>query len=94
MQGQRCPGRACTCRLHDICTQNFFRTQKSRKCPLCQTGWTGNDFVGERAAVAGQVRKRKNVSGGGAMIRRQSPVVVAEDEEEQEGEEDDGDDDG
>ncbi|KAI4146517.1 MAG: hypothetical protein L6R39_003436 [Caloplaca ligustica] len=50
LKGQRCSQRNCPCRLHDICTQNFFRMQRSRNCPLCKTEWTGNDFVGERAA--------------------------------------------
>ena len=49
-QGQRCPRRACGCRLHDICTESFFTMQRSRQCPVCKTEWTGEDFVGERAA--------------------------------------------
>ncbi|KAL9001409.1 MAG: hypothetical protein Q9188_005465 [Gyalolechia gomerana] len=63
--GQRCAKRSCPCRLHDICTQNFFRMQRSRDCPLCKTGWTGDDFVGERAApkMGRQGRRR---SGGGS----------------------------
>lgn len=61
LKGQRCSQRNCTCRLHDICTQNFFRMQRSRDCPLCKTEWTGNDFVGERAAPKNsQQAKRRN----------------------------------
>ncbi|KAF2144931.1 uncharacterized protein K452DRAFT_356283 [Aplosporella prunicola CBS 121167] len=48
--GQRCPSRACLCRLHDVCVQHFFRTHPDRRCPLCKTEWSGDHFVGERAA--------------------------------------------
>lgn len=75
-----------------MCTQNFFRTQKSRKCPLCQTDWTGNDFVGERAAITAPSRKRK--SGSGAVARVQSPVAdVEEGGQGEEAEEEDEDED-
>jgi hypothetical protein len=47
--GQRCPNWRCQCRIHDICTNNFFTSQRSRDCPICKTAWTGEDFVGERA---------------------------------------------
>ncbi|MCJ1243321.1 hypothetical protein MMC30_000518 [Trapelia coarctata] len=73
--GQRCPKRSCQCRLHDICTQNFFRVQKSKKCPLCKTDWTGNDFVGERAAAGTDKPQRR--SGGGSNARA-TQMVVAE----------------
>lgn len=89
MKGQRCPKKSCPCRLHDICTQNFFRTQSSRKCPLCQTDWTGNDFVGERAAISTQHKPAKRKSGSGAAARGESPVAVEEDEEVDEAEEGD-----
>lgn len=65
--GQRCSKRSCPCRLHDICTQNFFRMQRSRDCPLCKTEWTGDNFVGERAAPqTGQQGRRR--SGGGSNV--------------------------
>ncbi|KIV84723.1 hypothetical protein PV11_00489 [Exophiala sideris] len=47
--GQRCPRRECPCRLHDICTQNFFRMQRSQTCPVCKTEWDGQHYVGEKA---------------------------------------------
>ncbi|KAI1618692.1 Nse1 non-SMC component of SMC5-6 complex-domain-containing protein [Exophiala viscosa] len=47
--GQRCPRRECPCRLHDICTQNFFRVQRSQTCPICKTEWDGQHYVGEKA---------------------------------------------
>ena len=80
MQGQRCPNRDCLGRLHDICTQRFFTTQKTRKCPLCKTDWTGNDFVGERAAVnMKETAKRRSTNG--SAVRRQSSLNAVEDEE-------------
>ncbi|MCJ1405488.1 hypothetical protein MMC11_008716 [Xylographa trunciseda] len=72
--GQRCPKRSCQCRLHDICTQNFFRMQKSKKCPLCKIDWTGDDFVGERAAAATSKARRP---GGGTSGAGTSPSVVS-----------------
>ncbi|KAL8805364.1 MAG: hypothetical protein Q9200_005457 [Gallowayella weberi] len=62
--GQRCSRRSCPSRLHDICTQNFFRMQRPNNCPVCRTEWTGNDFVGERAASATKSGGRR--SGGGS----------------------------
>ncbi|PGH17474.1 hypothetical protein AJ79_01074 [Helicocarpus griseus UAMH5409] len=50
--GQRCSQRQCPGRLHDICTQNFFRRQQAETCPVCKSPWTGEDFVGERAIAA------------------------------------------
>ena len=70
-------------RLHDICTQNFFRVQKSKKCPLCKTDWTGNDFVGERAAVA--TTKGSKRSGRGSNARASQFVAAGESEDEEAG---------
>ncbi|EHY60603.1 hypothetical protein HRR83_000380 [Exophiala dermatitidis] len=52
--GQRCPRRECSCRLHNICTQNFFRMQRSQTCPLCQTEWDGQHYVGEKAITTSE----------------------------------------
>ncbi|EXJ90940.1 hypothetical protein A1O1_04047 [Capronia coronata CBS 617.96] len=52
--GQRCPRRECPCRLHDICTQNFFRMQRSQTCPLCKTEWDGQHYVGEKAITTSE----------------------------------------
>ncbi|KAL8717460.1 MAG: hypothetical protein Q9225_005299 [Loekoesia sp. 1 TL-2023] len=46
-------------------------TMRSRDCPLCKTGWTGNDFVGERAAPkTGQQGRRRNGAGSNANTLR------------------------
>lgn len=49
-KGQRCSNRDCCCRLHDACVRQFFRTLPEKKCPICKSEWTEQDFVGERAA--------------------------------------------
>ncbi|KAJ6153711.1 hypothetical protein N7470_006670 [Penicillium chermesinum] len=47
--GQRCDNRDCPGRLHDHCTENFFRMERAEVCPQCKQAWTGESFVGERA---------------------------------------------
>ncbi|KAI9859066.1 MAG: hypothetical protein M1824_003906 [Vezdaea acicularis] len=67
--GQRCSKRSCPCRLHDACTVNFFRVQKSQKCPICKNDWTGEDFVGERAVTTSPAYQRGRPSGGQKRMR-------------------------
>ncbi|MCJ1278003.1 hypothetical protein MMC21_005817 [Puttea exsequens] len=81
VEGQRCPKRSCPLRLHDICTQSFFRTQPSKKCPRCKTDWTGKDFVGERAASVTKPQARRN--GNGAVASGQSPFLQAENQDQE-----------
>ncbi|KAL8938980.1 MAG: hypothetical protein Q9216_003606 [Gyalolechia sp. 2 TL-2023] len=55
----------------EIVTMNFFRMQRSKDCPLCKTGWTGEDFVGERAAPkTGQPGSRRSRGGFNANTSR------------------------
>ncbi|KAK8160726.1 DNA repair protein Nse1 [Phyllosticta citrichinensis] len=65
--GQRCPNRACRCRLHDACVRQIFRGQggADKKCPVCKQEWTEQTFVGERAA-----RPASRPSGASAASRR------------------------
>ncbi|KUI55157.1 hypothetical protein VP1G_02494 [Cytospora mali] len=51
--GQRCPDRDCPIRIHDICSEAYWRTRRGgeRTCPKCQTPWTGTNYVGERAVT-------------------------------------------
>ncbi|KAI9805523.1 MAG: hypothetical protein M1825_000774 [Sarcosagium campestre] len=72
-KGQRCATRDCPCRLHNICTESFFRTQPSRTCPLCKVDWTGNDFVGEKAVTSAERAERRS---GGAQRRRTIPAAT------------------
>ncbi|KAG8530098.1 uncharacterized protein KY384_005580 [Bacidia gigantensis] len=88
--GQRCPIRDCPCRLHDICTQRFFTTQKGKRCPVCKTEWTGRDFVGERAAVD-MKEKAKRRSSNGTSRPAQSFVEAESDAAAGEAEVDDDD---
>jgi hypothetical protein len=52
--GQRCKDLGCGGRLHDICTQNWFRLQKGRVCPVCSGEWEGAGFVGEKAITTSE----------------------------------------
>lgn len=54
VQGQRCSNHDCPCRLHNTCTQNFFRIQRSQNCPVCQTAWDGKAYVGEKAITTSE----------------------------------------
>lgn len=77
--GQRCTQRECPCRMHDICTPNFFRVQRSRTCPLCRTNWDGKHFVGERAITTSDAYLRGKRRSG-AMVRTSEPRSVDEEE--------------
>lgn len=84
--GQRCATRECLCRLHDHCTQSFFRAQRGTRCPLCKAEWTGRDFVGVRAVKDGTGSARSNHAGGSSSRRQTVPPhrqdgSVAEDSE-------------
>jgi len=85
LQGQRCPKKDCLCRLHDICTQNFFRVQKANKCPLCRTEWTGKDFVGEKAVTTTEKYLQGKRRSGGAANARRGTQTAANDSEDGEG---------
>lgn len=91
--GQRCSNVECNVRLHDICQDAFWRTQRGQKCPQCQREWTGKHFVGERAITETEAYKRgRRQSGRG----RSSNLIgqVMEENAEQDDDDDDDDDDG
>ncbi|KAL2761210.1 hypothetical protein ACRALDRAFT_1059137 [Sodiomyces alcalophilus JCM 7366] len=67
--GQRCAEKECTVRLHDICEEVFWRTQRGKQCPQCSKGWTGHDFVGERALTTNEAYQRVRRSGPGRSQR-------------------------
>jgi len=94
--GQRCATRTCTCRLHEHCTQSFFRAQRGSRCPLCKAEWTGRHFVGEKAAAAAAAGGATTTAAA-ATPRRDGETAGRRtarqrDEEEDEEEEDDDDD--
>lgn len=72
--GQRCPERDCNVRIHDICTEAYWRMRRGgRTCPRCETEWTGNNYVGERAvtetaAAHRQVGRNRRSHGNASMV--------------------------
>lgn len=62
--GQRCSRKECRTRLHEHCMGSYFRMQGNRQtCALCKDNWTGDAFVGPKAA-------RSRTSTGGAARRQ------------------------
>lgn len=89
--GQRCSNRDCGCRFHDYCAHGFFAGQREKKCPSCETGWTGKDFVGERAAAPGSARgvmagPSRTSNGTG---RRRETIEVDDNDDEGDGDDED-----
>ncbi|KAI0850517.1 Nse1 non-SMC component of SMC5-6 complex-domain-containing protein [Daldinia vernicosa] len=82
--GQRCAERDCCVRLHDICQEAFWRTRKERACPRCGTGWTGRNFVGEKAVTETEAyqRGRRRSGRGGGRSSLMEDIVDGEEEEE------------
>lgn len=81
-QGQRCSRRECSCRLHDICTQNFFRMQRSQTCPLCKTEWDGQHYVGEKAiTTSDSYQNGRRKSGHRRRTEAETEVNAQEDTE-------------
>ncbi|KAK3398223.1 Nse1 non-SMC component of SMC5-6 complex-domain-containing protein [Sordaria brevicollis] len=77
--GQRCSERDCTIRLHDICQDRYWRTRREKKCPKCETAWTGDHFVGERAITSrqGYQRGKGRANGSGTANGRRSDLEEA-----------------
>ncbi|GAM90515.1 hypothetical protein ANO11243_085590 [Dothideomycetidae sp. 11243] len=48
--GQRCADLDCLVRVHDHCLRNVLRAAGGEVCPGCKRSWTGDVFVGEKAA--------------------------------------------
>lgn len=61
--GQRCAERDCTARIHDICEEALWRARRSRTCPKCERGWSGDKFVGERAVTSTKAYRQARRSG-------------------------------
>ncbi|KAH8758459.1 Nse1 non-SMC component of SMC5-6 complex-domain-containing protein [Diaporthe sp. PMI_573] len=80
--GQRCPGRDCNTRIHDICTEAYWRTRRGgRTCPRCETEWTGKNYVGERAvtetaAAHRQVGRNRRSNGNASMVNYEADEEV------------------
>lgn len=63
--GQRCSRKHCKARLHEHCMGSYFRMQGNRqRCGICKDEWTGDAFVGPKAA-------RSRTSTAGALRRQE-----------------------
>lgn len=88
--GQRCAERDCNVRIHDICQDAFWRTRRDKRCPKCDTEWTGKHFVGSRAVTeteAYQRGRRRSGRGRGSLMEE----VMQDQDDVEAGEEDGGD---
>ncbi|KAK1597277.1 RING-like domain-containing protein [Colletotrichum navitas] len=63
--GQRCGEVDCNARLHHICADAYWRTQRSHKCPRCSRDWDGEHYVGEEAQTSTEAYKRGRRRSGG-----------------------------
>lgn len=91
--GQRCPDRDCNVRLHDICAEAFWRTRRrgQKSCPKCQTTWTGENYVGERAVTeTAAAHRRVGRANGSRRSTVNGPTVNEEAGEDVEEDEDGG----
>lgn len=80
--GQRCSNLDCNVRLHDICETAFWNSRPSKHCPKCDTAWTGQNYVGEKAITSTEEYLRGKRRSGGAAKR--SRVEEESENEEQE----------
>jgi hypothetical protein len=77
--GQRCSELECNVRLHDICEAAFWASRPGKKCPRCETAWSGKAFVGQRAVTTtDDYLKGKRRSSG---VGRRRTIQDEEDEE-------------
>ncbi|OHW90847.1 RING-like domain-containing protein [Colletotrichum incanum] len=81
--GQRCAERDCNARLHHICEDAYWRTQRSHKCPRCSRDWDGEHYVGEEAETSTEAYRRSHRKSGGRKSN-----VADEDVHENGGDED------
>ncbi|KAK2614368.1 hypothetical protein N8I77_001204 [Diaporthe amygdali] len=83
--GQRCPERECSARIHDICSEAYWRTRRGgRTCPRCETAWTGQNYVGEKAvtetaAAHRRVGRQRRSDADGSMVAEEADEEVEED---------------
>jgi len=53
--GQRCSVWTCIVRLHDGCADKLWQARRNHTCPRCNTEWSGDKFVGERAITSSRI---------------------------------------
>lgn len=79
--GQRCQRRSCKARVHEHCLGSYFRTQGGRqKCGVCGEDWTGEHFVGPKAAKA---KDKRSTNGPAALRARDAEETNGVDEDEE-----------
>ncbi|EFQ27694.1 RING-like domain-containing protein [Colletotrichum graminicola] len=83
--GQRCGEVDCNARLHHICADAYWRTQRSHKCPRCSRDWDDEHYVGEEAQTSTEAYKRGRRRSGGRKSN------VADEDVHENGEEEDED---
>ncbi|ORY65033.1 Nse1 non-SMC component of SMC5-6 complex-domain-containing protein [Pseudomassariella vexata] len=81
--GQRCADRDCNIRLHDICEDAFWRTRREKKCPKCETPWSGKHFVGERAVTETEAYQRGRRRSGKGRSSNLMEQIMGNDENEE-----------
>lgn len=82
--GKRCAERDCTFRLHDICEEAYWRTQRSKNCPQCKKDWEGKYYVGEKALTTTDRWQMGRRQSGGGGRGRQSDAHEDQDDEDEE----------
>jgi hypothetical protein len=80
--GQRCDERDCVVRLHNICQEAFWEGREEKKCPKCETVWSGKHCVGERAVTGTEAYARGHRQSTGRSRRRREEAEEDGDEEE------------
>lgn len=88
--GQRCPERDCNARIHDICSERYWRTRpdglRSPRCPRCETEWTGKNYVGERAvtetaAAHRRAGRKRRSDANGSMVNEEADEEVDDEDD-------------
>lgn len=90
--GQRCKELECNVRLHDICTESFWKSRGNMKCPRCERAWDGKGFVGEKAVTTTEEYLKGKRRSAGAGRKNKAAMEAEEEEEEAEEDGEDGED--
>ena len=75
--GQRCADRDCNARIHDTCSDSFFRSMLGQsKCPKCGVSWDGTHYVGDRATGRDRETRRNGAAGPSHSKGRRSGRTI------------------
>ncbi|QSZ32211.1 hypothetical protein DSL72_001783 [Monilinia vaccinii-corymbosi] len=81
--GERCSRKECNVRLHKICETAYWNSRPNKRCPLCETEWDGEHYVGEKVITSTEDNLREKRKSGASSQRRRTPVEEEEDEDEE-----------